>query len=59
MQNFTTMFTRIMKRITDPTGVDNSTMETYFFGDIPDVRVGNVVWPFTAVSAYVFEYCTR
>ena len=53
MQNFTTMFNRIIAHTTDPTAVDNSTLNTYFFVDIPDIRVGDVLWPFIAVQQFI------
>ena len=48
VQNFTTMFGRIITHITDPTAVDDSTMLS-FFANVTDVREGAVVYPFTAV----------
>lgn len=54
MQNFTTMFARVLNQITNPTAADNSTPGTYFFIDIPDIRAGDVLWPFTAVSSLKF-----
>ena len=53
MQNFTTMFSSIIAHTRDPTAIDNSTLNTYFFGDISDIRVGDVVWPFTAVCSAI------